>query len=211
MHGWVLSLAGSTMTRVRSLVLGVALIAVIVGLFVLFMNAGDGDEDAEGDETAVRQARERRAIRVEREPTTGPMAPGEPDTGSVDDTEIERDNGDEEEPRPRPSAADLPDRGPSFDPHALVLTGDVEYDRKTRRSAAHRLFDQQDYPGAVKIAREILAETPDDVRLHLLVVQSACAMGEEDLAREHRARLPARERARTIALCAKFGVTLAPE
>lgn len=103
----------------------------------------------------------------------------------------------------------LPDRGPPFDPYNLPMTGDRAYDMRTKRSAAHRLYTQKDYETALALAREVLAESPDDLRTHLLIVLTACAMGDEELARTHRERLPENDRARADEPCARAGIVLA--
>lgn len=111
---------------------------------------------------------------------------------------------DETEPVLGPNG--LPDRGPPFDPHNLVLTGDRVYDNKTRRSAAHRLYDDGDYPAAVAMARKVLAEEPDDARAKLLMVRAACAMGDADLAREFHAQLSPGDKPRAGLPCREAGI-----
>lgn len=98
--------------------------------------------------------------------------------------------------------------GPQLDPRDPQMTGDAEYDRKTRITAAHMLYEEQDYRGAIEMARGVLEEEPEHLRTRLLMVLAACGLGTENLAREQWRRLPEAERQRPVAACKRHGVDL---
>ncbi|GAB4514343.1 MAG: hypothetical protein Tsb0020_32860 [Haliangiales bacterium] len=98
---------------------------------------------------------------------------------------------------------------PPLDPYDPVVTGDEVYDRQARVAAAQMLYDHQSYEDAVALATELLREDPDNIRMHLLLVLSACAMGREGLARAHYRRLPVADRHRAHYRCSEAGIEFA--
>ena len=73
---------------------------------------------------------------------------------------------------------------------------------------ANRSYDRGDYEEARRLALEVLATRPDDVRMLRLVVSAACVLGDPDQARAYVAKLPPRDRDQMTRRCARYGVTL---
>jgi hypothetical protein len=205
-------------TGIRRVILGIAAMGVVVAMALLLLESPGSERDASADRELLEQAREiyrsrqeaaraaeeeARRLAEEEALRAAARARAARDVGHAADVDDPRDT----EPVLGPDG--LPDRGPPFDPYHLVMTGDRAYDLSTKRSAADRLYNQLDYDGALRLAREVLAESPDDVRTHLLMVLTACAMGDDALAREHRDRLPAADRTRGDAPCARAGIVFA--
>lgn len=201
----------------RQISLPIATAGVTLGFIALLASVhGEPPATPPGDEQ-LEQARrdyQQRNVRPPEPPAPAgasiqPRTSPDQQTTATDDPPV--DTGADMDPdvylNPRMMNPDMEPEKP-FDPHNLVLTGDETYDRKTRSSAAHRLHGQQDYPGAIKMATEILNETPDNMRLHLLVIQSACALGDDGLASEHFTRLPERMRLNARKLCARHDIKL---
>jgi hypothetical protein len=81
---------------------------------------------------------------------------------------------------------------------------------KERMDEVNSLYDRRDYEAAISTAREILAESPGNVRMLRVVVSSACMMGDGNTAQEFLAQLPRRDQRQMRTRCNRFGTELAP-
>ncbi len=181
----------------RSISFGLAIAALIAAAFVLAHLWSD--DDAEPDVHSLAPPAPQRRLPEAPEPPrrVGPDAGA--DAPAVPVTP----------PEPARVMADDMSDIPPLDPYELVVTGDEVYDRQARVAAAQMLYDHQGYEDAVALATELLSEDPENIRMHLLVVLSACAMGREALARAHYRQLPVADRHRAHYRCREAGIEFA--
>jgi hypothetical protein len=105
---------------------------------------------------------------------------------------------------PRPN---LPTLGGSSSP--AIGQGDRAADElSAQMDEANRLYDSQDFDGALQLARTLLGKQPSNVRMLRVAVSAACLMGDAETAAGYLARLPAVDHAQMIGRCTKAGVTL---
>jgi hypothetical protein len=84
-------------------------------------------------------------------------------------------------------------------------------DMKSRMNAANALYDKADYEAARESALEVLATSPDNVRMKRIVVSSSCIMGDEGPAREHFSALPTRDQRQMARRCQRYGIEFEEE
>jgi Tfp pilus assembly protein PilF len=73
---------------------------------------------------------------------------------------------------------------------------------------ANRSYDRGDYDEARRLALEVLAARPDDIRMQRLVVSAACILGDADQARAYFAKLPMHDQDQMTRRCDRYGITL---
>lgn len=87
-----------------------------------------------------------------------------------------------------------------------VSPADSQVDLREQKLEATRLYDRGDYEGAYAVTAELLADTPDDVKLLRIATAASCIMGNFDKARAHYQALPARDQRQIGRKCAKYGI-----
>jgi hypothetical protein len=83
-----------------------------------------------------------------------------------------------------------------------------QVDVDTRLQEANELYDRRDYEGALAMAKEVLQESPGNVRMLRVAVSSSCMMGDEQNARTYGAQLPERHRLQMQRRCERYGIDL---
>ena len=73
---------------------------------------------------------------------------------------------------------------------------------------AVKAYDRADYDTAKKHATAVLTVQPDNVRMLRLATSIACIASDAAAAKQHAARLPARDRKQMATRCSRYGVTL---
>jgi hypothetical protein len=115
----------------------------------------------------------------------------------------------EEQLAAQDAGAVLPTR-PALSPRAAVvpsLDGDPRLELSGAKDEANRLYDKQDYEGALAAAKSVLAKDPGDIRMLRVVVSAACQMGDNDQAQVHWRLLPPHDRSQMARRCQRFGIT----
>jgi hypothetical protein len=206
--------------RIRSLLLAASAVAVVIALVVLALRAAPTrhvrSTVARADEPAPPPEREqpRRVARQPRRPLT-PAVPAE--EAPVDETaaipEAAMAGAGEERVVSRADVTGLRKRPPLNErfPGMLGSAGDgpaEDPDQRDRAAQASRFYDRGDYESAQKTALEVLAQQPNNIRMLRIVVSTACALGDPDLARSYNAKLPGSHQRSMQTRCTKFGVTL---
>lgn len=79
---------------------------------------------------------------------------------------------------------------------------------KDRMYEASRAYDRQDFDNARRIAVEVLATDPQNIRMLRIAVSSACALRDAASAKKHHARLPPRDQAHMRIRCSRRGIQL---
>ena len=97
---------------------------------------------------------------------------------------------------PTPAEASTPD-----------VANDPRLDAMSAKDEANRLYDKQDYEGAMNRALEVLKSEPGDIRMLRVVVSSACQLGDADKARTYWAQLPPHDQNQMMRRCQRFGIT----
>jgi hypothetical protein len=114
----------------------------------------------------------------------------------------------------REAAAD-PEPPPSIPTPQAASTPDLENDPRLETSnakdEANRLYDKQDYEGAVQRAEQVLKEEPGDIRMLRVVVSSSCQLGDADKAKQYYSQLPPHDQNQMNRRCQRFGITFADQ
>jgi hypothetical protein len=193
-------------TQVRTIALIAATVVVLGALLVLFVRVRSAPEIVV-PEDALSEAR----ARYEREHTeTGnarasessapvqadrsPAAPRPPQRPPVDEPSAE-------ERRPRRSAAGVPPLSGSSEP---APASDTEAELNAVRIA----YDHGDFELALELAEKFLSRHGTDDYIKRVAVVSACAVGEEAVARRHYQESAARDQALVAKRCSRYGVRL---
>lgn len=113
---------------------------------------------------------------------------------------------------PPPEPANEPDRAAIG--RASLAAGDVgggdgAADAMSAREEANRLYDRQDYEGAIATAEKVLSQAPGDIRMLRVVVSSSCQMGDADKAKKYWTQLPEHDKNQMSRRCQRFGITFA--
>jgi hypothetical protein len=202
--------------NVRTIIFSVSTGVIVIALFVLFFQV-QGNPAVEVPERALEEARQRHerasAARSRPDPgearsfspRPGPAArantPGEPGAApQPEDLPVER-------ARPRLDLNEARDGDRPFPVTSSMQQGRALRDRMDE---TNKLYDSRDYEGAIAAAQEILKDMPRNVRMLRVLVSSACITGEEGLAKEHYAMLPARDQNQMNVRCRRYGVELDP-
>jgi hypothetical protein len=201
----------------RTIIFSVSTGLIVIALFVLFAQV-QGNPAVEVPERALEEARQRheRANAARSRPDPG-------ETQSFESPPPRRPGpraraGNRDEPSAQPE--DLPEerRRPRFDVdrergnQPFSVTSSMQQGRalKDRMDETNKLYDSRDYEGAIASAQEILKDMPRNVRMLRVVVSSACITGDEGMAREHYAMLPARDQEQMSVRCKRYGVAFDP-
>lgn len=197
------------------MILAASAAGVILALVLLFVRVA-GSPSVEIPDEAVEQARKRherrnQASRMRAASIESTSRPRERSTGTSGTITASRGNQQRSGRDTGASSDDKPSR------HTLqkALSGkgadedskSVDFD--TRMQEANKLYDRRDYEGALGLAKELLQETPGNVRMLRVAVSSACMMGDEQTARAYHEQLPARHQLQMQRRCERYGVTLA--
>jgi len=78
----------------------------------------------------------------------------------------------------------------------------------SRAAEASRLYDTQDYEGALKLAKVVLTDEPTNPRVRRVAVSAACVLGETETARTFAAVLRGKDLRDMQKRCDRYGVTL---
>jgi uncharacterized protein (DUF58 family) len=118
----------------------------------------------------------------------------------------------EDEPA-EPDPASPPTAAPAADPAPVGILAAMPPPAATPAATlavtlqeAVAAYDHADYEGATERALEVLRLDPTHVRALRIATSSACILGDADRAKEHYARLPARDKAEIARRCARWGV-----
>lgn len=88
---------------------------------------------------------------------------------------------------------------------------DVDNDPRLELSSAkdevNRMYDKQDYEGALTNGVKVLEKEPGDIRMLRVVVSAACQLGDADKAQLHWAQLPPHDQSQMTRRCQRFGIT----
>jgi hypothetical protein len=201
--------------NVRTIIFSVSTGLVVIALFVLFFQV-QGNPAVEVPERALDEARQRheRSSAARPEPVDmqsfepSPPRPRAPRVSArVPDQPAEDADAPEERARRRPGF----DRAPGIN-QPFAITGSMQQGRalKDRMDETNKLYDSRDYEGAIAAAQEVLKDMPRNVRMLRVVVSSACITGDEGMAREHYAMLPARDQEQMSVRCRRYGVEFEP-
>lgn len=113
----------------------------------------------------------------------------------------------------REAAAD-PDP-PSIPSVGAASTPDLENDPRLETSnakdEANRLYDKQDYEGAMQRAEQVLRDEPGDIRMLRVAVSSSCQLGDADKAKQFYVQLPPHDQNQMSRRCQRFGITFADQ
>ena len=102
------------------------------------------------------------------------------------------------EPAPaEPSPAEPPSAEPPLS----------ESELSARKEQVNKLYDQQDFEGAIVAADEILAQVPDDVRMLRVAASAHCILGDAEKARARWEKLPPFDQEQIARRCARYGIT----
>ena len=78
-----------------------------------------------------------------------------------------------------------------------------------RASEASRLYDQREYDDAIRLAKTILENEPDNIRVMRVMISSACASGDLGLARTYFDKLKRpKDRRDMTKRCERFGAPI---
>jgi hypothetical protein len=100
---------------------------------------------------------------------------------------------------------------PPAQPPIADLENDPRMDVANAKDEANRMYDRQDYEGAMAKALEILAKEPGDIRMLRVVVSSACQLGDADKAKQYWSQLPPHDQNQMNRRCQRFGITFAEQ
>ncbi|MCB9561744.1 MAG: hypothetical protein H6709_16625 [Kofleriaceae bacterium] len=87
------------------------------------------------------------------------------------------------------------------------LDADPRLDMATAKDEANRLYDRQDFEGAMNLAMKVLANEPGDIRMLRVMVSAGCQMGDADKAKQFWVQLPEHDKNQMARRCQRFGVT----
>lgn len=100
---------------------------------------------------------------------------------------------------------------PQFNTLKTAPVPDVENDPRLELSAAkdevNRMYDKQDYEGALANGIKVLEKEPGDIRMLRVVVSAACQLGDADKAQLHWGQLPPHDQSQMTRRCQRFGIT----
>ncbi|HUQ02797.1 MAG TPA: hypothetical protein VM261_09900 [Kofleriaceae bacterium] len=83
-----------------------------------------------------------------------------------------------------------------------------ESELSASKAQVNKLYDQQDFEGAIVLADAILAQVPDDVRMLRVATSAHCILGDAEKARARWTRLPPFDQEQIARRCARYGITL---
>lgn len=120
-------------------------------------------------------------------------------------TEAKPDVAEVVEPEPQPA----PEYRPATPGEASTprLDGDPRLEVSTAKDEANRLYDKQDFDGALATAMKILEKEPGDVRMLRVAVSSACQLGDADKAKAYYAQLPPHDQSQMARRCSRMNIT----
>ena len=197
---------------IRTIVLVTATVAVLGALLVLFFQVRSAPEIEVPDE-ALAQARaqyERSQSRQGSEafqadrgdaPARPPRRPP-PETAAAGATADERPSG---PPAIRRSFSNV--RPATDSPASEIPSMTTSQDAKDPVRAA---YDQGDFSTALELAEKYLSEFPGDGYVLRVAGVSACAMGEEAIARKYYAQMTATDQSIVSRRCSRYGITVQP-
>ena len=96
-------------------------------------------------------------------------------------------------------------------PPVADLEADPRMDLANAKDEANRMYDRQDYEGAMNKALEILQTEPGDIRMLRVIVSSACQLGDADKAKQYWSQLPPHDQNQMNRRCQRFGITFAEQ
>ncbi len=186
--------------QARSIILGLAGLAVVVAFFLLIFDS-QGPRSGQVDDAELDQA----LSEYQRSQKAGDSSSSQDQPRRNSTPRIPKTRA-----RPRPSSEESNDS--STEPYtapAPEVENEVfaeKVDMKTQMNEANRLYDKADYEGARDSALEILEASPHNVRMKRIVVSASCIMGDEDPAREHFGTLPTRDQRQMARRCKRYGI-----
>lgn len=195
--------------QIRTIVLATATVAVLGALLVLFFQVRSAPE-LEVPEEALSQARAQyERSQSQRAPETYQadrgVAPARPPRRPPT-SDLAAAGSDGERPRPPPalrrSVSNV--RSAAGSP-ATRAARQASQDAKEPVRAA---YDQGDFSTALELAEKYLNEFPGDGYVQRVAGVSACAMGEEAIARKYHALMSATDQSIVGRRCARYGIEL---
>ncbi len=87
------------------------------------------------------------------------------------------------------------------------VDNDPRLELSTAKDEVNRLYDKQDYEGALNNGIAVLAKEPGDIRMLRVVVSAACQLGDADKAQLYWAQLPPHDQSQMTRRCQRFGIT----
>jgi hypothetical protein len=193
-------------TQVRTIALIAATVVVLGALLVLFVRVRSAQEIVV-PEDALSRARdhyERAHTGTGNARVSEPGAPFQADRSPAAARPAPRPPVDEppaEERRPRRSAPGVPPLSRS--PEATRTS-----DSETELDAVRVAYDQGDFELALDLAEKFLSRHGTEDYIKRVAVVSACALGEEAVARRHYQEAAARDQALVAKRCSRYGVRL---
>jgi hypothetical protein len=104
------------------------------------------------------------------------------------------------EPPPQPTVT--PEEAATPD-----VANDPRLESMDAKDEANRLYDKQDFEGAMEKAAAVLKDEPGDIRMLRVLVSSACQMGDADKAKQYWGQLPPHDQQQLQRRCQRFGIT----
>jgi hypothetical protein len=96
-------------------------------------------------------------------------------------------------------------------PPVVGTVPDVDNDPRleisTLKDEANRMYDKQDFDGAIAAAAKVLDKEPGDIRMLRVLVSSHCQAGDADKAQQYWNQLPDHDRNAMNRRCQRFGIT----
>lgn len=86
------------------------------------------------------------------------------------------------------------------------VDNDPRLELSTAKDEVNRLYDKQDYEGALANGIAVLAKEPGDIRMLRVVVSAACQLGDADKAQQYWAQLPPHDQSQMTRRCQRFGI-----
>lgn len=195
----------------RSIVLVIATFVVLSALLVLFFQVRSVQEIeippealAEARTQYERSKSGRPGRDVPGEPGPAAAPPRRPPSAPDVDTAAPS-GGDERSVNRRPAIRrSVSDVRPAGGDPVMPPSSSAEQDRV--RSA----YDENDYETALSLGQNYLNQFPGDPYVLRVVGVSACAVGQEDVARKYHAVMTATDQSIVARRCSRYGITLQP-
>jgi hypothetical protein len=109
------------------------------------------------------------------------------------------------EPAPAEPAPAEPARA---EPPAALSHPMSESELSASMLEVNKLYDKQDFEGAIVAADAILAQVPGNVRMLRVATSSHCILGDAEKARARWTKLPPFDQEQIARRCARYGITL---
>ncbi len=189
---------------IRSIVLVTATVAVLGALLVLFFQVRSAPE-LEVPEEALARARtqyERSQARSESEDfqadrgAAAPRRPAAPELGTDEPSGDER-------PQTRPAVRRSVSNVRAATPDPVMPPSSSAAQDRVRVA-----YDENDFETALSLAQTYLNEFPGDGYVQRVAGVSACAVGQEDIARKYYAVMTATDQSIVARRCSRYGITI---